>query len=952
MTGFSLDEDFFEEETPQLKKLQSEMSKVDGILSRNIDFIMKHNIKGFKSVSYLNSDVFFHAPKDYFDRFQEPLLKLVQRIKGESADRDISDLLATAAANPEDYDKLNEAYDAIEGFSDGFLNDYNFSGVARKVLFALAMNEVVGLGMIDPLYRDPRITEININAPDDVQVEVNGRFIRVYSCKFRDVEHLESWIERILLPLGKRSSRVTPAPMAHLHDLSRAQITDTIITPKSPTVSLRRHKDHYIPPATLVDWGSTTPEVMTTIGNLFYNGASGLVIGATGSGKALHKDTLIPTLDGMKPMGEVQVGDVLFDENGVRTSVLKKYCPEDPDMYEVSFSNGESVAASAGHLWQVELQNKPRTQRGSMARPLLSRSQLKLLYKATNSPINDDELVSYPQLQEMLQLRGNHVKKLIRKALKPAMSNTYGVFYNKAELLQFLKQENLRTQLEATKCVEAYRKATTPVLTTQQLVEQGILDENGRSRFAIRPMTSSVDYEEQDLLVDPYVLGVWLMDGDKDSGLITGVDSEIWHEISTAYPGQKALTEEGFVLPNYRWEFKGLEDDLRELGMFEKRQIPPAYKIGATWQREELLCGVVDAAGEIGRDGKIKVRVPSLAIAYDLKEIAASLGFMTKELQIVAGDNLVDPSGKTVFLPLTCVLEFTPSVLLTLRLSRKYQKLNKVMAKTLGQPNSERFYITEIKKLSGNKEDFFCLAVDSPSHLFVCSPSFIPTHNTTAMNSFTGFFRPDQRIVTMEDNLEMMPCPTKLIGPQMQCVDPDFDGKHGVTMRDLVKVSLRQHPHIIIVGEVRGSEAYDMLQALSTGHYGTSTVHADNAHDALTRLTGMISQSGVVGGASAALTLIGSGLDFIVETKLFRADGSRKITGVFEVGHKPVKNEEGELTLEMTPLWEFVGEGVVDGRVRGHWEKRGELSEYTYKKLHLELAKHLSWEELKELSKG
>lgn len=83
-------------------------------------------------------------------------------------------------------------------------------------------------------------------------------------------------------------------------------------------------------------------------------GLTTIISGGTGSGKALHKDTLIPTSKGMKTMGEIEVGDILFDEKGNKTSVELKYCPNDPEMYEVAFNNGETVKTSAGHLWQVE----------------------------------------------------------------------------------------------------------------------------------------------------------------------------------------------------------------------------------------------------------------------------------------------------------------------------------------------------------------------------------------------------------------------------------------------------------------------------------------------------------------------------------------------------------------------------------------------------------------------
>lgn len=227
------------------------------------------------------------------------------------------------------------------------------------------------------------------------------------------------------------------------------------------------------------------------------------------------------------------------------------------------------------------------------------------------------------------------------------------------------------------------------------------------------------------------------------------------------------------------------------------------------------------------------------------------------------------------------------------------------------------------------------------------------TGKTTLLSSLSGFYRSDHRILTLEDTLELRVAPGKMNAPGLECVEPrkDVPGS-GVNMRDLVKASLRQRPEVIIVGEVRGPEAYDLCQALNTGHYGMSTIHANSEHDGIYRLMSMISMEGLIKGEST-LPLIGASFDVIVQVERLAVDGSRKITSVSEVSPFTERNASGELYLPITPLWKFVDDGVDENmKVQGHWEKVNDISEQRRTLRRLDLEKDLSWDELQALSNG
>lgn len=226
------------------------------------------------------------------------------------------------------------------------------------------------------------------------------------------------------------------------------------------------------------------------------------------------------------------------------------------------------------------------------------------------------------------------------------------------------------------------------------------------------------------------------------------------------------------------------------------------------------------------------------------------------------------------------------------------------------------------------------------------------TGKTTLMNALTGFIPEDERVVTLEENIEMKPHPKKLIAAPMECLPAKAGSgqEFGVTMRDLVRSSLQMRPDRILIGEVSDGAAYDLCQALNTGHDGASTLHANDSKDSINRLSSLVSQEEFVKGP-AVLDLIGSSFDllFIVDRM---SDGKRRIVEVVEVGRSPIKDpENGELTLALTPLWDFQVNGRDEnGMLQCEWKQINDISDYRMKKRRVTKDDFKTWEELLEIS--
>lgn len=222
---------------------------------------------------------------------------------------------------------------------------------------------------------------------------------------------------------------------------------------------------------------------------------------------------------------------------------------------------------------------------------------------------------------------------------------------------------------------------------------------------------------------------------------------------------------------------------------------------------------------------------------------------------------------------------------------------------------------------------------------------------TSLLNATSGFYPETQRVLTLEDNLELKMHPSKYLAAALECRpgNPNNNNDRGTTMRDLVKASLRMRPDGIVVGEVRDGAMYDLCQALNTGHWGASSVHANSAYEGIDRMKSLVAQAEVVT-ADAALSLIASGFDFILMQQRFPEDGSRKITEVAEVDPYPTINEHGRYELNVRPIWQYETAGVdAEGKVQGEWVKVGEMSPERRKRRFLDLTRDLTWDELEKL---
>ena len=187
---------------------------------------------------------------------------------------------------------------------------------------------------------------------------------------------------------------------------------------------------------------------------------------------------------------------------------------------------------------------------------------------------------------------------------------------------------------------------------------------------------------------------------------------------------------------------------------------------------------------------------------------------------------------------------------------------------------------------------------------------------TTMLNALSAFISEKERLITIEDAAELQ-LQQPHVG-RMETRPPNIEGKGEIRQRELVKNALRMRPDRIILGECRGEEAFDMLQAMNTGHEGSmATIHANTPRDAISRLEQMIGMAGLPMTVTSIRSQIAGAIQLILQLQR-QSDGKRKVTSIAEI-----TGLEGDI-IQMQEIFKFVRTGTApDGTVQGHFAATG-----------------------------
>ncbi len=227
--------------------------------------------------------------------------------------------------------------------------------------------------------------------------------------------------------------------------------------------------------------------------------------------------------------------------------------------------------------------------------------------------------------------------------------------------------------------------------------------------------------------------------------------------------------------------------------------------------------------------------------------------------------------------------------------------------------------LIEFGALTPYIRDYLALLVKAGYNIFISGGT--GSGKTTFLNALSNYIPKDLRVITIEDNAELQirEVPNLV---RLEARNANVEGCKEITIRDLIKSSLRMRPDWIIVGEVRGSECVDMLQAMNTGHMAMSTGHANSATDMLSRIETMVLM-GMDIPLSAIRGQIASGIDIVVHLGRLR-DRSRKVLEICELSKEP---DPVTGKIKTNTIFKFEETGTKDdGRIVGEWRKVGDIT--------------------------
>jgi pilus assembly protein CpaF len=225
--------------------------------------------------------------------------------------------------------------------------------------------------------------------------------------------------------------------------------------------------------------------------------------------------------------------------------------------------------------------------------------------------------------------------------------------------------------------------------------------------------------------------------------------------------------------------------------------------------------------------------------------------------------------------------------------------------------------LTKFNSLTQDMSDFLHACVLARNNIIVSGGT--GAGKTTLLNVISEFIPDGERILTIEDAAELQL--KKSHWGRLESRPPNLEGRGAVTIRDLFINSLRMRPDRIVIGECRGAEVLDMLQAMNTGHDGSmTTLHANSTRDVLTRMHSMILLSGIELPVRAINEMVSSAIDIIVHINRF-SDGTRKITGITET-----EGLTDDFQLKLSDIFVFKQTGVDNtGKVLGSYQPTGRI---------------------------
>lgn len=482
-----------------------------------------------------------------------------------------------------------------------------------------------------------------------------------------------------------------------------------------------------------------------------------LLYGAPGTGKQLHKDVVIPTWPGgYSTVGELKPGDIIIDDEGKPTKITAKFQPMESDLYEVKFNDGSLVKCGGSHLWEVQTKEQRARVKHTPRRGAPKRRPRASVEAVAYAVQSETEYVTVPSLARLLETSYSKARVFVEKFAAPLSGKeitSLGLYregnarwYRMNELKPHLEDFFNASRWDQRHLQKDKNYGSSMVMSTSQMIE---FAKDARARLSVKT-SEPVQYPAKEQELDAYALGLWLGDGFKNRLFVIGLLADIefyetqfdakFVQVRTSIDTRYAHPMGEIIFgglsrgsqPSWGRDFLRLNELYSDQAGVSNKHIPLTYLNGSFEQRLALLQGIMDTDGSVSsRDGSCGVgfSAKNPRLIEDTYRLITSLGIKVYRRE------------KTHFLDgvehHSVSMDFYPAMQV-FRLPRKVEKLAPYITQQEQNGRLHRRYFVSIDAIQDNPEDYYCFTVDSPSHLFLCTDAYIPTHNTALARAVAG----------------------------------------------------------------------------------------------------------------------------------------------------------------------------------------------------------------------
>jgi len=794
------------------------------------------------------------------------------------------------------------------------------------------VDEMNGYGPLEPLLSDPSVTDVLVNGSKTVYVERNGR-LELTDVQFRDDEHLMRVIDKMVSFIGRYIDEGTPMCDARLPDGSRINAIIPPLAIDYPSLSIRKFLKDVLGIEDLVNrFGTLTDEMALALEACVKARLNILISGGTGSGKTTLLNILSSFIPGderivtIEEAGELQ----LRQPHVVRLETRPPNIEGEGEVTQYDLLRN-SLRMRPDRIILGEVRGKEAL---DMLQAMNTGHEGSMCTIHANSPRD-----AISRLETMIAMCG---LDLPQGAVRQQIASAVDLIL---QIARFPDGSRRITSLSEVLAMEG------DTITMQEIFtfEQHGLDEGGRTlgrhvptgvqpRFVTRlkpagiELPSAIFLPEEMAQHEPAMLEpvrAKLGPGKKMSAEPTyhverksvSMASERYNKIKNAvqrrlYDAMDAATLAGLGQGKMEGHIRQSAIELLDksnlgLNRREREQLiaditdemmgyGPLEPLLRDAEVSDILVNGADQT-YVERHGKLELTDVKFSnnehLFHVIERIVVSVGRRIDEGSPMCDARLPDGSRVNAIIPPLAIDYPALSI-------RKFNK-DALSVKDL----VERFG-------SASREMVVLLEACVKGRLNILISGGTGSGKTTLLNILSGFIPRHERIVTIEDSAELQLQQPHVV--RLETRSANIEGKGAIDQYGLLRNSLRMRADRIILGEVRGKEALDMLQAMNTGHEGSmSTIHANSPRDAISRLETMIAMRGLDLPPRAMRQQIASAVNVIVQGNRF-ADGTRKLTHISEV-----LGMEGEM-VTMQDLFIFERAGIgEDGRVQGRFVPTG-----------------------------